>query len=276
MSSTLTAFEVPIQPYAGQLLIIKDLLQPKPTEAGTRTSYFDRCVIGKKLTKQMALVEGAKSDKISIHGHESLVDGILDALETYMKMIVQKVIELCEHRCGYRLYMNKRYVLKNDVRTTMTFLNDMELADYGSSEDDEGFYRTLAELDERRERRRCRERKEKEIKKEVKVEVKKEPKESKGNQEQKPNIRGIKASADNIAMLAFGSRKRPATKTPVTNHSATPNAAPIPIGLRAPPGVAMLPRFKHVTIRDVLQVMEEDKRYNRSNMLYEAYLKYIT
>ncbi|KAH8236287.1 hypothetical protein KR038_011248 [Drosophila bunnanda] len=272
MSST-TAFEVPIQPYAGQLLIIKDLLKPKPTEAGTRTSYFDRCVIVKKLLKQLALVEGGKSDKISMFGYDDLVDGFLDALEAYMKVVVGKVIELCEHRCGYKLFMNNKFVLKSDVRTTMTFLNDLELADNGSSDDDEGFYRNMAELEDRRERKNRKERKDKVLMKEVKKEVKKEPKEEKV--EKATNIRGIKASADNIAMMAFGSRKRPAAKASgTTTSTAAPNAAPAPSGNNAP--TANAPRLKHVTIRDVLQVLEEDKRYCRSNMLYEAYLKYTT
>ncbi|KAH8233955.1 hypothetical protein KR032_005006 [Drosophila birchii] len=258
-----TAFEVPIQSYAGQLLIIKDLLQPKPLEAGIRASYFDRSVIGKRLLKQMSLGEGGKGEKISMYGYDSVVDGFLDALEAYMKLIVQKVVEMCEHRCGYKLYMNKRFVLKSDVRTTMTFLNDLELADYGSSDDDEGFYRNIAELEDRRERKKCKERKE--------SKPPKEPKVPKDHQEERATMRGIKASADNIAMLAFGSRKRPAFK-----ESVTTNAAPKPGVPNGPRGVTMAPRFKHVTIRDVLQVLEEDKRYNRSNMLYEAYLKYTT
>ncbi|KAH8282765.1 hypothetical protein KR054_009628 [Drosophila jambulina] len=266
MSSN-TAIEVPIQPYAGPPLIIKDLVQPKPVEAGTRVSFFERSVITKKLLKQLALVEGGKGEKISMYGYDSVVDGLLDALEAFMKVVVQKVVELCEHRCGYKLYMNKRFVLKNDVRTTMTFLNDLELADYGSSDDEEGFYRNMAVLEDRKERKNRKERKE--------PKPQKEWKSPKDQQEEKATIRGLKASADSIAMLAFGSRKRPMAKAP-SSVNVTTNVNPTPSGSHAPQGVPMLPRFKHVTIKDVLQFLEEDKRYCRSNMLYEAYLKYTT
>ncbi|KAH8341357.1 hypothetical protein KR059_004137 [Drosophila kikkawai] len=264
-----TAIEVPIQPYAGQLLIIKDLVQPKPTEAGTRVSFFERSVITKKLLKQLAQVEGGKNEKISMLGYEPVVDGVLDALEAYMKLVVQKIVELCEHRCGYKLYMSNRFVIKNDVRTTMTFLHDLELADYGSSDDDEGFYRNVAELDDRKERRNRKERKEPK-------QQHRESKPQKNPHDEKANIRGLKASADSIAMLAFGSRKRPAAEASKTNTTAA-GAAATSNGSNAQKVVPpVVPRFKHVTIKDVLQFMEEDKRYYRSNMLHEAYMKYTT
>lgn len=272
------AIEVPIQPYAGQLLIIKDLVQPKAAESGPRASFFERSVVAKKLLRQLVLAEGGKVEKITMLGYEPLVDRFLDALEAYMKAVVQKVVAMCEHRCGYNLYMNGRFVLKNDVRTTMTFLNDLELADFGSSDDDEGFYRNMAELEDRKERKNRKDRKEPKQQKESKAP--KQQRESMAPREQKePKIagRGLKASADNIAMLAFGSRKRAAEdKTASTSRSAAADVAPIPSGSNAQQCVSAVPRLKHVTIKDVLQFMEEDKRFSRSNMLYEAYLKYTT
>uniref|UniRef100_A0A6P4E602 Transcription initiation factor TFIID subunit 4 n=1 Tax=Drosophila rhopaloa TaxID=1041015 RepID=A0A6P4E602_DRORH len=232
--------EVPIQPYAGELLIIKDLILPdvakiemnKSNKKKTRISFFDRNSILKKILKHFA--QNNKADDICMVDCESLLDAFLSALETYMKFVLKKTIELCEHRCGYHLYKDERCVMKNDMRTTMMFLNDLEMADYGSSDDDAAFYR-----------KRRAETVEKE-KKSVRVE-----------------------SVNDTAMLAIGGRKRGA-EDPVTEPTPVAISAPANVPVQKPFGL----RFKHLNIRDVMQFMEEDRRYWRSNMLFEAYLKY--
>ncbi|KAH8351825.1 hypothetical protein KR084_000005 [Drosophila pseudotakahashii] len=239
---SLIPIEVPMQPYAGQVIIIKDLILPGASpqdwtkssnlaKKKLRASFFERSSLLKKLLKH--LTQANMADEFSMADHEALLDAFLAALETYMKSVVEKTIALCEHRSGYHLYNDERCVMKNDTRTTMMFLNDLEMADYGSSDDDAGFYRKHRAENAEKER------------KGVRLE-----------------------SVNDAAMLAIGGRKRPAEAAP---PEATPSgsgsggpAAQRPFGLR----------FKHLSIRDVLQFMEEDRRYSRSNMLFEAYLKY--
>ncbi|XP_017067078.2 transcription initiation factor TFIID subunit 4 [Drosophila eugracilis] len=235
---------VPIQPYAGPLLIIKDLILPEsghpdpnktnnPTKKKARNSFFDRNSIQIKLAKLIG--QGSQGDEGRIAGNDVLLDAFLAALETYMKFVITKIIELCEHRSGHALYNDDRCVMKNDTRTTMMFLNDLEMADYGSSDDDSGFYR----------KRRAE------------------------TAEYGKSGVAFKSTLDTVSM-AF-TRKRPAEAPATEGTSSVSNASsgsvvPIP----RPYGQ----RYKHLNIRDVLQFMEENRRYSRSNMLFEAYLKY--
>ncbi|XP_039493417.1 transcription initiation factor TFIID subunit 4 [Drosophila santomea] len=242
---SIISIEVPIQPYAGQLLIISDLILPDSasqdanktkvsTKRKQRASFFDSSSIHKKIIKQLS--QGNQADDISMSEKESLLDAFLAALETYMKHVVKKTIDLCEHRTSYHLYNDARCVMKNDMRTTMMFLNDLEMADYGSSDDDAGFYRKRRAENDDKERKVAR-----------------------------------LESVNDTAMLAIGGRKRPA-------EAPGPEAAPSGSKggqVTGPPVQRPFAlRFKHLNIRDVLQFMEEDSRYARSNMLFEAYLKY--
>nr|XP_016933111.1 uncharacterized protein LOC108012319 [Drosophila suzukii] len=238
-----TAFTVPIQPYAGPLLIIKDLILPdaapqdssksaNPAKKKPRASFFDRSGVLKKLVKHWT--QSNVVDEICFEDQEALLDAFLAALETYMKFVVKKTVALCEHRSGYHLYNDERCKMNNDMRTTMTFLNDLEMADCGSSDDDAGFYY----------------------------------KRRKQNTEKQG--KGVRfESVNDTAMLAIGGRKRPA-------EAPVPEGTPSDPGAKAPVKRPFGMRFKHLSIRDVLQFMEEDKRYSRSNMLHEAYLRYTT
>ncbi|EDW51823.1 GM14423 [Drosophila sechellia] len=236
---------VPIQSYAGQLLIVNDLILP---DAGSqdaskakvsmkknqRASFFDRNSIYKKIMKHLS--QGNQADDINISEQEWLLDAFLAALETYMKHVVKKTIELCEHRTSYHLHNDQRCVMKNDMRVTMMFLNDLEMADYGSSDDETGFYRKrrAENIDEERKVARLE-------------------------------------SVNDTALLAIGGRKRPAEQPAPDGAPSGSKVGKVPC---APIQRTLAPRFKHMNIRDVLQFMEEDRRYARSNMLFEAYLKY--
>ncbi|EDV58020.1 transcription initiation factor TFIID subunit 4 [Drosophila erecta] len=242
---SILSIEVPIQPYAGQLLIISDLILPDAapqdpnktkgwTKRKQRASFFDLSSIYKKIIKQLS--PNNQAEDICISEQDFLLDSFLAALETYMKHVVNKIIDLCEHRTSYHLYSDERCVMKNDMRTTMMFLNDLEMADYGSSDDEAGFYRKRRTENNDKDRKVTR-----------------------------------LESVNDTAMLAIGGRKRPA-------EAPGPGAAPGGSKSGQVAGAATqrtFPlRFKHMNIRDVLQFMEEDRRYARSNMLFEAYLKY--
>lgn len=142
--------EVPMQPYAGRLLIIEHLIVPdvsddqrqgsgKKAIVGPkfsdmpRPSFFEPKVIEKTLLKY-CILEGISKDF-----KDELVDALLSAVETYMKYLVRTVIELCEHRSGNNLYNDPRCVVQHNMRTTMMFLNDREVADYGCSDDDSAY-----------------------------------------------------------------------------------------------------------------------------------------
>lgn len=144
--------EVPMQPYAGKLLIIDQLVLPlnleelklkpptvKKTTSGftlsdmLRISYFDPEVIEKTLITFCTLEGIAKQFK------NDLVEGMLAAIETYMMYMIKSVIELCEHRSGNNLFNDPRCVVQHNMRNTMMFLNDREVADYGCSDDDSAF-----------------------------------------------------------------------------------------------------------------------------------------
>lgn len=142
--------EVPMQPYAGRLLIIEHLIVPdlsddqkmasgkKPIPGPKfgdmpRPSFFEPKVIEKTLLKYCTL-EGISKDF-----KEDLVNALLAAVETYMKYLMRTVIELCEHRSGNNLYNDPRCVVQHNMRTTMMFLNDREVADYGCSDDDSAY-----------------------------------------------------------------------------------------------------------------------------------------
>ncbi|KAI8043319.1 transcription initiation factor TFIID subunit 4 [Drosophila gunungcola] len=232
--------EVPIQPYAGHLLIIKSILpdvapqdlNKSSKSKKSRPSYFERSSILNKLQKHFAANNQAA--EIDLVDCESLLDAFLAALETYMKFVVKKTIELCEHRSGYHLFNDERCVMKNDMRITMTFLNNLEMADYGSSDDDAGFYRKRRAENVEREKKSVR-----------------------------------KESSNDTAMMAISGRKRPA-EVPSSEPTPLPITAPAKVAVQRPFGM----RFKHLIIRDVMQFLEEDRRYSRSNMLFEAYLKY--
>ncbi|KAH8412801.1 hypothetical protein KR009_005803 [Drosophila setifemur] len=228
------AIEVPLQPHAGKPMIIKNLIQPEIGEPNVsanktkyRASYFERGGILKKLIKH-----SNPEDEITMEANGPLLDGFLAALETYMKYVVKKVLEQCEHRTGYFLHNDERCVMTNDMRTTMSFLNDLEMADYGSSDEDASYYR----------KRRS------------------------GNDQKVVKVSNVHLeSVNNTALKAIGGRKRPADGPLDPSVLVNPLVNPLrQIGQR----------FKYVNVRDVLQFMEEEKRFSRSNLLFEAYLRY--
>lgn len=149
---SMRAYEVPMQPYPGKLLIIDQLVLPlymeelklkpptgKKTASGQklsdmlRLSYFNPEFIEKMLITYCTMEGIAKQFK------NDLVEGMLAAIETYMKHMIKSVVELCEHRSGNNLVNDPRCVVQHNMRTTMMFLNDREVADYGCSDDDSTF-----------------------------------------------------------------------------------------------------------------------------------------
>ncbi|XP_060655354.1 uncharacterized protein LOC132790723 [Drosophila nasuta] len=167
--------------------------------------------------------------------NEELVDGILSAVETYAKYMVKSVIELCEHRTGYWLYNDPRCVMQHDMRSTMMFLNDREAADFGGADDETPGHRSRWMKMKR-----------------------KLPGSSSLEHEMRLE------STNTTALLALGGRKPTAAST-LRLSSGVATALPP----RAPPL-----RAKRVVVKDIVQFMENNKRYARSQLLYEAYLTY--
>ncbi|KAH8240984.1 hypothetical protein KR026_009781 [Drosophila bipectinata] len=132
--------EVPMQPYAGPLLLIRDLTIPDTSSSTskTRPSFFDRSCVLKRLLK--VLGQEYPDEEFNIECDDPLIEGFMAGLETFMKFTVQKSVEQCEQRISYFLFNDKRCIMKNEMRSTMTFLNDLEKADSGSSDEDD-FYR---------------------------------------------------------------------------------------------------------------------------------------
>lgn len=228
-----SGIEVPLQPYAGQLLLIKDLVIPDTSSSKSRArpSFFERSCVLKRLLR--VLGQEYPNEEFNIESNDPLIEGFMAGLETFMRFTVQKSIEQCEHRTGYFLYSDDRCIMKNEMRSTMSFLNDLELADYGSSDDDNDFYR----------RRRYP-----------------------GSRDHKSHSMQMD-SINTTALNAIGAvRKRPGD-----GPGTDPVLYPGVVGnLNRPLGF----RCKYISIRDVMQFMEEDKRFSRSNLLFEAYLKY--
>lgn len=137
-----------MQSYAGKLLIIDQLVIPDSSDEPVpgkkensdtkfsdmpRPSFFEPKVIEKTLLKYCTLENMPKQFK------DELVDGLLAAVETYMKHLIRSAIELCEHRSGNNLYNDPRCVVQHNMRTTMMFLNDREVSDFGCSDDDTNY-----------------------------------------------------------------------------------------------------------------------------------------
>ncbi|KAH8335782.1 hypothetical protein KR074_001969 [Drosophila pseudoananassae] len=132
--------EVPMQPYAGPLLLIRDLPIPDTSSctSNARPSFFDRSCVLKRILK--VLGQEYPDEEFNIECDDPLIEGFMEGLETFMKFTVLKSIEQCEHRTGYNLLNDKRCFMDNEMRSTMDFLNNLELADCGSSDEDD-FYR---------------------------------------------------------------------------------------------------------------------------------------
>ncbi|KAH8293195.1 hypothetical protein KR044_011290, partial [Drosophila immigrans] len=187
---------------------------------------------------EQMLLKYSKLENVARQGpfKEELVDGILSAVETYAKYMVKSVIELCEHRTGYWLYNDSRCVMQHDMRSTMMFLNDREAADFGGMDDEAPGHRSRWMKLKR-----------------------KHPGSSSLEHEMRLE------STNTTALLALGGRK--------------PTASTARIGVGAGPALALPPRApplraKRVIVKDIIQFMENHKRYARSQLLYEAYLTY--
>ncbi|KAH8403039.1 hypothetical protein KR222_003555 [Zaprionus bogoriensis] len=260
------AIEVPMQPYAGKLLIIDQLVLPlnldelkvkPPTGKKTssvsrlsdmsRLSYFDPEVIEK------SLISFCTQEGIPKQFKNELVEGMLAAIETYMKHLVKSVIELCEHRAGSNLVNDPRCVVQHNMRTTMMFLNDREVADYGCSDDDS------AHGHRRRWMKLQRNRSTNSMESEMRLE-----------------------STNSTALMALGARK-PALGASANLFSApgldrtissASDAATLGKSERTQPPRTFVVRVKHVNIKDIIQFMEGEKRYAKSKLLFDAYLNY--
>ncbi|KAH8306041.1 hypothetical protein KR018_002075, partial [Drosophila ironensis] len=226
---------IPVKKHANTRLIIKEKpLTPETFgKSKTRTSFFERaCVLNKlnDLAEKEDHCEG-----FYVERSDSYVDAFMAALETYMEFVIKQVIEKCKHRTGYNLYNDERCVVKNDMRATMSFLNDLEMADNGSSDEGKDFYRKRRSGDS-------------------------------GDGDQRGGTVQLD-SVNTTALQALGGvRKRPGEGSgdPATTPVAPVNPAQRPTGLR----------IKYISIRDVMSFMETNDRFRRSNLLYEAYLKY--
>ncbi|KAL7725974.1 hypothetical protein ACLKA6_016389 [Drosophila palustris] len=266
---SMRAIEVPMQPYAGKLLIIDQLVIPDSSDEPApgkkessetkfsdmpRPSFFEPKVIEKTLLKYCTLENMPKQFK------DELVNGLLAAVETYMKHLIGTVIELCEHRSGNNLYNDPRCVVQHNMRTTMMFLNDREVSDFGCSDDDTNYGHR------RRWMKLQRNRTSNSVESEIRLE-----------------------STNNTALLALGARK-PTGLGAAGGLFGTATGAGAGLGLGAGTGkgigmgtgtgVATAPqrsfvvRIKHVNVKDIIQFMEEEKRYAQSKLLYDAYLIY--
>ncbi|EDW12848.1 uncharacterized protein LOC6577439 [Drosophila mojavensis] len=243
--------EVPMQPYAGRLLIIENLIVPdlsddeklsagKKSFAGPkfsdmpRPSFFEPKVIEKTLFKYCA-VEGVTKDF-----KDDIVNALLAAVETYVKYVMLSAIELCEHRSGNNLYNDPRCVVMHNMRTTMMFLNDREVADYGCSDDDSSYGHRRRWMKLQRNRTN-----------------------NSGESEMRLE------STNYTAMMALGARKplRP------TGFTAPGGQAPAG-GAQPPPPRSFIIRVKHMNVKDIIQFMETERRYYKSKLLYDAYLNY--
>ncbi|XP_064535352.1 uncharacterized protein nht [Drosophila montana] len=239
--------EVPMQPYAGRLLIIEHLIVPdisddqrqgsgKKAIVGPkfsdmpRPSFFEPKVIEKTLLKY-CILEGISKDF-----KDELVDALLSAVETYLKYLVRTVIELCEHRSGNNLYNDPRCVVQHNMRTTMMFLNDREVADYGCSDDDSAYGHRRRWMKLQRNRTN-----------------------NSGENEMRLE------STNSTALMALGARK------PIGPGGA---GGQLTSGAAQPPQRSFIIRIKHMNVKDIIQFMEEEKRYNKSKLLYDAYLTY--
>ncbi|XP_017095003.2 transcription initiation factor TFIID subunit 4-like [Drosophila bipectinata] len=144
--------EVPMQPYAGALLLIKDLTIPDTSSSTSkaRPSFFDRSCVLKRLLR--VLGQECPDEEFNIECDDPLIEGFMAGLETFMKFTVQKSIEQCEHRTSYFLYNDKRCIMLNEMRPTMNFLNDLKKAQCGSAEEDDDFHRRDRKRDSRGEK----------------------------------------------------------------------------------------------------------------------------
>ncbi|XP_017954560.1 uncharacterized protein LOC108649960 [Drosophila navojoa] len=242
--------EVPMQPYAGRLLIIENLIVPDPSDddklsAGKksfpgskfsdmpRPSFFEPKVIEKTLFKYCA-VEGVTKDF-----KDDIVNALLAAVETYVKHVIISAIELCEHRSGNSLFTDPRCVVKHDMRTTMMFLNEREVADYGCSDDDSAYGH----------RRRW-------------IKLQRNRTNNSGENEMRLQ------STNYTAMMALGARK------PLRPTGPSAPGAQAAAGTVQPPPRPFTIRVKHMNVKDIIQFLEEERRYYKSKLLYDAYINY--
>ncbi|XP_030384523.1 uncharacterized protein LOC115631823 [Scaptodrosophila lebanonensis] len=274
MQSTVST-SVPMQPYAGQSLIIGNFPVPTKVESkspalsgptpskqpklidmnmteqlGTkpkqRPSYFERSSIAKRILKYCNIEECSDFSK------DEAVELLLPGLETYMKYVVDRVIELCDHRSGYHLANDKRVKVEQDMRTTMMFLNDLEMGDSASSDGDGNYNRRRRWASSIRSRLMA----------------------------PQPGME----TANTTAMMALGPRKPNSSDSPGRNEIPV---APVPVQRQQRPQQQhqhqqqqqqqrqiQVSNYKRINIRDVFAFMSGEKRYNSSNMFFDAYLKY--
>ncbi|EDV99265.1 transcription initiation factor TFIID subunit 4 [Drosophila grimshawi] len=251
---------VPMQPYAGKRLIIENLIvpdssddlkvEPKSGEKPVSAPKFmdmPRPTFLEKKWIERTLFTYCSLNGLSTVVNEELVEGLLAAAETFLKDMMQTVIEFSEHRSGNSLYDDPRCELHHDLRTTMRFLDDREVADYGCSDDDTAYGHRRRWMKLQRNRNPTNS-----FESEIRLE-----------------------STNKTALLALGVRKPQSATATV----GLPNTAP---GLPAAGAgtAAQLPkrqffvRIKHMKVRDIIQYMENEKRFNKSKLLYDAYLSY--
>ncbi|XP_046866960.1 uncharacterized protein LOC6643624 [Drosophila willistoni] len=234
-----------VQPYAGKLMIIQDILAPPIQEDDPNQqpgSYFNFPKLVD--TFRTFLKEaGYKTDR---GDYNQLIDGILCALETYMKHILQVIIKNCEFRVNFHLINDKRCKFNHILRDKVNYLNEMKR---GAS-------------DERYSRKMCRRR--------AKV------------RQSDPGFRRYQnekrlACINYTAMLALGVHKRVGTVL------FDPFSAPYPRNGRTYFGASNQNHYKrlptvlhqkYIKVQDVLQLLEQDPRFKYSMLLYEAYMRY--
>ncbi|ALC38262.1 nht [Drosophila busckii] len=241
--------EVPMQSYAGQRLIIAKPLVPEQqpkvnnkynNQESARISHFE----SKSIERMLLSFCAVESISLNKHNADVLIEVLLAAVECYMKHLLSSTIELCQHRTGNRLYNDPNCVVNDNMRTTMMFLNDREVTGYGNSDDDTnyGHRRRWKKLQRNRNFTACDN--------EIRLET-----------------------TNNTALLALGARKPP-------TMGAAAVAAGSSAGSAAKSSSAALPqraftmRIKHVNVKDVMQFMEDQQRYAKSKLLYDAYINY--
>ncbi|SPP81825.1 uncharacterized protein LOC117584130 [Drosophila guanche] len=101
---------------------------------------FQRKSIMIQLMKHMAY-EGRQGQSFSFEGCEDLLDTFLRALATYMASALKGIIEYCEHRTGYDLHGDMRFVLSNDLKAKMELLDKRDREDHCLSDEEDNFKR---------------------------------------------------------------------------------------------------------------------------------------
>jgi len=139
-----------MQHYAGQLLIIDQLILPDSSDdlaMGKREGKEDvkpkfsdmpRPTFFEPKAIEKILLNYCTSENVSKEFKDELMNGLFSAVETYIKHLLEKVIGFSVHRSINNLSNDLRCVVQLDMRTSMLFLNDRAASDFGS--DDETNY----------------------------------------------------------------------------------------------------------------------------------------